>query len=233
MKDVLGSTLLLLCAVQIQGLSKLTDDSGQNVTQLHTNNRDERNVDVFRQLLNQETIIRIGLVKNVHTLMKDMITMKQKIETLESASQKTNSDMADLQQEVKKLKQENQRLDLQNRKCEENLNNVRTNFSQVNEYLKMSEEKRRCFETNTSTILGDLKVEVRYLSITVLDLNEHKLELDKKIPKMIGDKYVQLSTRLDDFMETRNSSQNATITSLFGKSNVLFQLKHAWCICLW
>ncbi|XP_056014490.1 uncharacterized protein LOC130046569 [Ostrea edulis] len=110
MKDVLGLAFLLLCAVHIHGLSILTGDSGPNVTQLDTNDIDSKKGISFKQLLNQETIIRIGLVKNVYDLMKDMITMKQSIET---ASQKTNLEIAVLQREVEKLKDENHRLHLQ------------------------------------------------------------------------------------------------------------------------
>ncbi|XP_048743993.2 uncharacterized protein LOC125657463 [Ostrea edulis] len=219
MKDVLGLAFLLLCAVHIHGLSILTGNSGPNITQLDTNDLDSKNVDVFRQLLNQETIIRIGLVKNVHALMKDMIMMKQSLETLESASQKTNLEMTDLRREVDKLKHENQRLELANREYDEIFNNVRGNFTQINEYFQDLEEKRQGFEANMSTILGDLKVEVRYLSITLLDLNKHTLEIDKDIPKVIGDKYDQLSTRLSNFMETVNGSQNTIITSLFDEVN--------------
>lgn len=31
---------------------------------------------VFRQLLNQETLIRMSVEKNVHVLMKDMVSLK-------------------------------------------------------------------------------------------------------------------------------------------------------------
>jgi chromosome segregation ATPase len=158
--------------------------------------------------------------------MKDMVTMKQSIETLKSANQKKDLDIADLQRENEQLKQETQTLDLQNRKCEETFNHVRENFTKINDYFQglvdQAEEKRTAFETNTSKVLGDLKVEVRYLSITVLDLNKHKMDVDKEIPRTIDEKYVQLSTRLSHFMENLNSSQNTILTSLHGKWNMCF-----------
>ncbi|XP_061193476.1 uncharacterized protein LOC133201702 [Saccostrea echinata] len=185
------------------------------------------------------------LVKNVHALMKDMIDLKQNMENMESAQQKTETEIdkikrveiATLQQEVDKLKRENQRLEIENERYEEILNAVKENFTQINENFREFEEgfeeRREEFETNTSMILGDLKIEVRFLSVTLLDLNKHMLELDKDIPKMIERKYEQLSTRLNISLEALNSdllttsnkisqsvtdlehSQNAIISSIF------------------
>jgi hypothetical protein len=111
MKDALVLVFLLLCAMHIQGHSIITGESGPNVTQLTTNNLDLKSVDLFRQLLNQETLIRMGLEKNLQEMKTEMMGMKQSMET---ANQKTNLEMADLQQEVEKLKLENQRLKLEN-----------------------------------------------------------------------------------------------------------------------
>jgi chromosome segregation ATPase len=114
MKDVLGLVFLLLCAVQIQGHSIITGDIGPNVTQLTTNNLDLKTVELFRQLLNQETIIRMGLEKNLQDLKKDVITIKQSMKTPKSVSQKTNQIIADLQRKVQQLTQENQILQFEN-----------------------------------------------------------------------------------------------------------------------
>ncbi|XP_048743994.2 heavy metal-binding protein HIP-like [Ostrea edulis] len=144
MKDVLGLAFLLLCAVHIHGLSILTGNSGPNVTQLDTNDFDSKKGISFKQLLNQETIIRIGLVKNVYDLMKDMITMKQSIET---ASQKTNLEIADLQREVEKLKDKNHRLHLQ-------INDV--NKTTVD--LKMEVKEYQLDQIKLSSTVSDLEV---------------------------------------------------------------------------
>ncbi|XP_062603945.1 probable protein phosphatase DDB_G0282105 [Saccostrea cucullata] len=235
--------LALIPLLQTYGFSVLTDNSNSSL--LDMGELESKNVDVFRQLLNQETIIRMALVKNVHALMKDMIELKQKMETLESAQQKTDIEidkinrvkMATLQQEVNKLKRENQKLELENKRYEDIFNTIKENFTQINENLRefeeQFEERRKEFEKNTSLVLGDLKIEVRYLSVTLLDLNKHTLELDKSIPKMIERKYEQLSTKLNNSLETMNSdllkasnkisrsvtdlkhSQNAALSSIF------------------
>lgn len=69
----------LLCVIQTSGFSSLTDVETQNVTL-----RDEAiatKTDVFRQLLNQETLIRMSLVKDVNSLVKDMVEIKEVMTT--------------------------------------------------------------------------------------------------------------------------------------------------------
>ncbi|XP_048769635.2 uncharacterized protein LOC125675853 [Ostrea edulis] len=241
MKRSLVLTLVLISFMQSFAFSVLTDNKNNNVTQLDVSGLDSENVDVFRQLLNQETLIRMALVKNVHALMKDMVDLKQIMKTLEATQQKTDLEVTNLQQEVDSMKRENQKLDLENRKCEDTLNTVKQNFTQINdhfqEFVLQLEEKRETFERNTSTVLSDLKVEVRYLSITLLDLNRHTLEVDKGIPEIIEEKYEMLSSRLNDTMARLSSdlvladskvsksvsdlkhSQNSIITSSFDEVN--------------
>ncbi|XP_048769665.2 uncharacterized protein LOC125675876, partial [Ostrea edulis] len=212
-----------------------------NLTELDVSGLDSENLDVFRQLLNQETLIRMALVKNVHALMKDMVDLKQTMKTLEDTQQKTDLEVTNLQQEVDLLKRENQKLDLENRKYENTFDIVKQNFTQMKglfqDFVLQLEEKRETFERNTSTVLGDLKVEVRYLSITLLDLNKHTLEVDKGIPEMIEEKYEMLSSRLNNIMARLSSdlviagskvsksvsdlkhSQNSIITSSFDEVN--------------
>ncbi|XP_062601427.1 uncharacterized protein LOC134263133 [Saccostrea cucullata] len=218
MKQGLG-LLLFLHIVHVQCLSIFTDNSGQNITQLDKNDIDSRNVDVFRQLLNQETIIRIALVKNVHSLMKDMVDLKQSMETLETSQQKTEEEVTAIKQEVDELKRENERLKLENSKHKENFNAVKDNFTKLDEDfqrgLEQIEEKRRVFETNTSTILGDLKVEVLYLSVTLLDLNKHtQEEIDKSIPEMVQEKFGILSMTLNTSLKNLKSDLHATNSKL-------------------
>ncbi|XP_062598299.1 multimerin-2-like [Saccostrea cucullata] len=241
MKHSLGLAFLLLNFACAYNLSILTDDSGRNITDLDMKNIDTKNADVVRQLLNQETLIRMALVKNVHILMKDMVDLKEKLESMGSLQQSTEIKVAALQKEVNDLKSENQKLSLKSRKFEENFSIIEGNFTQINEqfenFAKEFEEKREAFETNTSTILGDLKIEVRYLSVTLLDLNEHTLERDKSIPAMMVEKCNALSAMFNASLDTLNSdlsdtstklsksvsnleiSQNAIMASVFGDIN--------------
>ncbi|XP_062591336.1 multimerin-2-like [Saccostrea cucullata] len=242
MKYVLALAFLLLNFACVYNLSILTDDSGRNITDLDMKNIDAKNADVVRQLLNQETLIRMALVRNVHILMKDMVDLKEKLESMESLQQSTEIKVTALQQEVSDLKRENQKLNLKNRKFEETFNIIEGNFTQINDqfenFAKEFEEKREAFETNTSTVLGDLKIEVRYLSVTLLDLNKHTLERDKIIPVMMEEKCNVLSAMFNASLDTLNNdladastklsksvsnlenSQNAIVASVFGDINI-------------
>ncbi|XP_062567280.1 uncharacterized protein LOC134229550 [Saccostrea cucullata] len=241
MMNAVGLALGFLSFLQVHSFSIVTENGGQNITHFDINDIDAKNVDVFRQLLNQETIIRIGLVKNVHSLMKDMIDLKQSMKTLETSQQKTEVEVTALKQEVNELKRENERLKLENRRYEEMFSSVKENFTEMNqrilEFEEQFEDKREVYEKNTGLILGDLKVEVRYLSVTLLDLNKHTLELDKSIPALIEEKYDILSTKLNGSLEILNNdllassakistsvlnlenSQNTTISSMFDDLN--------------
>ncbi|XP_062574643.1 uncharacterized protein LOC134236474 isoform X2 [Saccostrea cucullata] len=214
MKQALLFTLLLAFLIQINGLSIFTDSSGNSSSLLDISDSESKTTDVFRQLLNQETIIRMSLVKNVHALMKDMLDLKKNMETLETSQQETDVEVTALKQEVEKLKRENQRLELENGRYEETFRAVTENFTKVDEYIQQVveqlEEKRERFETNTSNVLADFKVEVRYLSVTLLDLNKHTLEIDKKFPEMMQEKYEQISLRLNTSVENLNNDIIAT-----------------------
>lgn len=66
---------------------------------------------VFRQLLNQETIIRMTLVQNVHVVITYMLIMQEQLSKAENKISdieiSTNHDIKELQREVDFLKTEN------------------------------------------------------------------------------------------------------------------------------
>ncbi|XP_062587016.1 multimerin-2-like isoform X3 [Saccostrea cucullata] len=72
------------------------------------------NSNSFHQLLNQEALIRVALVQNVHSLMKDIMTVKNSMLVLETTLEKfklaTKKTIFQLEAEIEKLKSENQRL---------------------------------------------------------------------------------------------------------------------------
>ncbi|XP_061176743.1 uncharacterized protein LOC133185495 [Saccostrea echinata] len=154
------------------------------------------------------------------------------METLEISQQKTDVEVAALKQEVDKLKRENQRFELEHRRYGETFRAVTENFTKIDEHIQQVvaqlEEKRENFETNTSEVLADLKVEVRYLSVTLLDLNKHTLEMDKNIPKMIEEKYEQLSLRMNTSVEnltndimTTNKTMLKSVSDLEHSQNII------------
>ncbi|XP_062571327.1 uncharacterized protein LOC134233381 isoform X2 [Saccostrea cucullata] len=193
--------------------SILTDGNTKNSTELDFGSLDTKHVDVFRQLLNQETLIRMTLVKNVHALMKDMVSLQQSLVSSESEmsslKETTTREIAELKKEVRSLKLENNRLSNKVTICNENIESLKENLTMVDVSRRVFEtqllQEKQMFEQNTSGILADIKTEVRYLSITLLDLNIHSLEIDKNIPKLIDNKYELISGRLNDSLEAYNT----------------------------
>nr|XP_019926227.2 uncharacterized protein LOC105336352 [Crassostrea gigas] len=197
-----------LCVIPSICLSILTDGETQNGTL-----RDESvdtETDVFRQLLNQETLIRMSLVKNVHSLMKDMIEMKESMSASNKRLHDAEKEISSLKNEVQLLKTENQKFKEQAvkfqdefRTTDSRFNEIEGNFTKVSQsqtqYERHVNDKIEDFEKNTSTILNDIKIEVRYLSVTLLDLHKHTMELNMSIPELI-------ESRITDFTANVNRS---------------------------
>lgn len=186
----------------------------KNTTDFDFGSLDTKHVDVFRQLLNQETLIRMTLVKNVHALMKDMVSLQQSLVSSESEmsslKETTTREIAELKKEVRSLlKLENTRLNNKVTICNENIESLKENLTVVDASRRVFEtqllKEKQIFEQNTSGILADIKTEVRYLSITLLDLHKHSLEIDKNIPELIDNRYEVISGRLNNSLEAYNT----------------------------
>lgn len=180
-------------------------DEVKNATKMEVSASDINNVEIFRQLLNQETLIRMTLVKNVHALMKDMLTLKQSLSIAENGlsnlKQTTEQEIKTLKDENKQLLQENQKLKgktdgISNQSSDiiKNLEEIRNDRKQ---FQRRFSEEREIFEKNMSQILTDTKTEVRYLSITLFDLNESTREIRKEIPGRVEEMYNNISKRLN------------------------------------
>ena len=158
MRDIVLVGLLLIAGVQSVTVSKLTDEVSQNSTYHNLNEISANNVDVFRQLLNQETLIRINLVKNVHALMKDMLTLQEKLAETEgkisTMKATTDHEISELKKQVEILKVENAALKNKTADDEKEIMILKENLE------------------NVSNTLADVKVEVRFLSITVFGMND-------------------------------------------------------------
>ena len=185
MRDIVLVRLLFIATVQSVTVSKLTDEVSQNSTYHNLNEISANNVDVFRQLLNQETLIRINLVKNVHALMKDMLTLQEKLAETEGKISRikttTDHELSELKKQVEYLKVENAAL---------------KNKTAVDEKeIMMLKEKVE----NVSNTLTDLKVEVRFLSITVFGMNDDFKEIDERFRELENStKEIENEVRMND-----------------------------------
>ncbi|XP_078317159.1 uncharacterized protein LOC144620423 [Crassostrea virginica] len=170
MREMLLVGLVFIAGVQSAAVSILTDEVSQNSTYPNENEISAKNVDVFRQLLNQETIIRMNLVKNVHTLMKDMLMLNEKLsdaeEQISGIRTSTVQEISDLNKQVELLKVENAAL--------------KNKTAVDDKEIMILKEKLE----NVSNTLTDVKVEVRYLSITVFGMNNDFKEIDERFQEL-------------------------------------------------
>lgn len=219
-----------LCVIPSSCLSILTDGEIQNGT-LSDDSVDSK-TDVFRQLLNQETLIRMSLVKNVHSLMKDMVEMKESMSTSNKRLNDAEKEISSLKNEVQLLKTENQKLKEEAVKFHEELKTADSKFSEIEgNFTKVSisrsQDERHMneifeeFEKNTSTILNDIKIELRYLSLTLLDLNKHTMEINESIPNLIESKFTEYSTIVD---RSVNDINNKLLSSKDYQEQMVYNL---------
>ena len=112
----------------------------------------------------------MNLVKNVHIWMKDILTLKEKMsdaeEQISGIRTSTVQEISDLNKQVELLKVENAAL---------------KNKTAVDEKeIMILKEKLE----NVSNTLTDVKVEVRYLSITVFGMNNDFKEIDERFQEL-------------------------------------------------
>lgn len=161
--NVVLLVFIFVTVIQIDAFSALTDHDSHNRPSRNKSELDYRTMDVFRQLLNQETIIRMTLVQNVHVLMKDMLIMQEKLAKAENKisdiKTSTNNEIIELQKEVNFLKTENGLL-----------KNFSVSF--LNDLQELDKNLN-----NVSNTINDVKTEVRYLSIRLSDINTHSREM--------------------------------------------------------
>ena len=198
-----------LFLTQTNSLSLLTDGVPQNITSVDKSG--DSKTDVFRQLLNQETLIRMTMDKKVQGILKDIIEMKGDLATNAQQLREAEIEIISLRNEVSSLKTENQALQAETQKFKQVISQFENNFRDIDEnitHVRRNQEKHEInlnkkierFQENTSKILDDIKIEVRYLSVTLLDLNKHTMELNLSIPSLVDDKFSRYSANLNTSM---------------------------------
>ena len=162
--------LVLIVGINSASVSFLTDEHSSNRTNSNVTEINVKNVDVFRQLLNQETLIRMTMVKNVHSLMKDMLTLQENLAKTDNKiigiQTSTDQEILDLKKQVEWLKKEND--DLKNK-----------SVVQDDEIVQLKETLK-----NVNNTLTEVKVEVRYLSITLFGMDAYSKEIDKGLQEL-------------------------------------------------
>ncbi|XP_078317830.1 uncharacterized protein LOC111105585 [Crassostrea virginica] len=187
--------------------SLLTDAENKTSTTLEGKHA-WNDVDFLRQMINQETVIRLSLVKNVQALVSDVYLMKKSITTSEMTISALQQTIETLNVRVLALEEENKRLmessvDYQERihDLETTLETVNVSVNSLNENLdtaqKQNDEKRQDIVNKTNRILEDIKVEVRYLSVTLFDFKDHTSTKDE----INNQKFIDLERHINTSFE--------------------------------
>lgn len=184
---------------------------------------------VLRQLLNQETLIRMSVEKNVHVLMKDMVSLKDSLLSLQSEMagirQITKDGIADSKEKIEGLKSELQGLKETEENLEERL--VEQNKTGLNLFEKLTKFKNEMngFQTdiktslaqnnkNTSEVLSDIKVQVRLLSTSLMGLDQRVKQLDQTVPTRLEENYKMVSSQMSNISANILEKTNESLHSL-------------------
>lgn len=166
--------------------------------------------DVFRQLLNQETLIRIDLVKHVHSLMQEMVTLKDNTLKLQNSLDEiligSKEDLKSTQRDIKALKLENQKLketstEMETVLKEQNETDIKINNAISNLHKDQQKFERQMngnldsLERNVTGALSGINVNMRLLSMAVVNVDKRSNDLSKRlgdvnqsIPELIEEK---------------------------------------------
>lgn len=169
----------------------------------------------------------MSVEKNVHVLMKDMVSLKDSLLSLQSEMagirQIAKDGIADSKEKIEGLKSELQSLKETGENLEERLvEQNKTGLNLFDKFMKFKNEMNG-FQTdiqtslaqnykNTSEVLSDIKVQVRLLSTSLMVLDQRVKQLDQTVPTRLEEKYKVVSSQMS------NISAN-----ILGKSSFIYK----------
>nr|XP_022295449.1 paramyosin-like [Crassostrea virginica] len=183
-------SLLMSTFARAPAFSSLLTDAENKTSTMLEGKHAWNDVDFLRQMINQETVIRLSLVKNVQALVSDVNLMKKSITTSEMTISALQQTIETLNVRVDSLEEENKRLKESSVDYQERIHDLETTLKTINESvnslnenldtaLKENDEKRQDIVNKTNRVLEDIKVEVRYLSVTLFDFKDHTATKNK------------------------------------------------------
>ena len=198
--------LAILFVARTHSLSSVTDDKAQPIgpdgqtTTCRCRSEDAQS-DILRQLLNQETLIRMALDRKVSDLVNDMADTKKYVQTSTKQLQDAKAEIGSLRNEVLLLKNQNRKskadaLEFQEKinvrfvTAEENITQVVNNLEQFNTNLN---ERFETFQTSTSYNIVDIQTKMDVLNMSLLDLKKQTTKLNTSLLEAIDKKLTDVS----------------------------------------
>lgn len=169
-------TCILLGFVRLEAVSSYLTNGESSTSTTFVNTKLEcYELSILRQMIDQETVIRLALVKNVHALVSDVNLIKDSLAVSETtivepcqAAQALNyQENGELKNDSIISKTKMMAQDLKLRTVNHSFGTLHERFSVIQ---RDSETKRQELINKTNSVLDDVKIEVRYMSVTVLDL---------------------------------------------------------------
>lgn len=190
--------ILLCCACVETILSILTDGKNETLPSLKTKNLENYELTLLRLMINQETSLRLALVKHVHELISDVSLIKQSLRASETT-------IGGLKQTIVSLQRENMEL--------KNSSNARIN--QLGTKLQSVTENINSVREQNTSITG-LQQTVETFTIQVNLLQEENGEIKNRSINNHA-RIMELETKL----RTVNEDVNIQFDSLQLESNGL------------
>ena len=213
-----GLFLGFLFVVQTKSLSVLTDDRPQTSGP----DGETAKTDILRQLLNQETIIRMALDKKVYDLDKDFIEMKENMAEMKNNNVNNNKQLQDAKREIEINKQQLQDAKAEIAVLKDEIRSLRTKFNASNlnafkfqkeveikfeateenitqllydqeRYGRKLSNDVEIFKTNTTNDLADIRRDVRSLFSSMLILENQTTKMNTSFPNVIDKKLTDVS----------------------------------------
>ncbi|XP_022292211.2 uncharacterized protein LOC111103317 [Crassostrea virginica] len=201
-------SLLISTFARAPAYSSLLTDAENKTTTTLEGKHAWNDVDFLRQMINQETVIRLSLVKNVQALVSDVNLMKKSITTSEMTISALQQTIETLNVRVDSLEEENKRLKESSVDHQERIHDLETTLETINKSVnslnenldtaqKQNDEKRQVIVNKTNRVVEDIKVEVRYLSVTLFDFKDHTSTKDE----INNQKFIDLERHINTSFE--------------------------------
>lgn len=138
--------------------SFLTDEENKTSTSLESKKLECYDLGILRQMSNQETVIRLALVQNVHALINDFNIMKQSLASSEATVTELQRTIEVLNLTVNSLQQTNRKLQYNSRISEAKTKELETKLQTVNDNVNIiqedSDKKRQEFFLTKRTVFS-------------------------------------------------------------------------------
>nr|XP_034332411.1 uncharacterized protein LOC105345560 isoform X2 [Crassostrea gigas] len=205
--------------------SILTDGENKTSTSLEINDQEWNDLSILRQMINQETVIRLALVKNVHVLVSDVNLMKKSfaasettISGLQQAVDALNTLVYSLQKENSELKNSSIISQTRMMEFETRIQTLNESVTSLHDKITVdqmeSDEKRQEMFNKTNSVIADIKIELRYLSVTLFDFKEHAdvetESRDKRYEKLEHHFNTSVNELKTEYFKTKSGLSNIT-----------------------